>query len=804
MPRENRKRGKKHKKKPELDYNKIEIQDVPQNEESSQQPSWIRQAEYKEELNPEAPYGYVDNDVKAYFRTVDVQIRDWQENRVAQADDADIDPNEDRHMFFVAALSEMSGKEKQLATDPDCSLILERIAHSMDDFVRRVFLDSLAGSFEVLSKHRFASHVCQTMFAVVKDTASREARGIIPDVPESSEHGELRTLTQLILDICEEFLPSLGTLIMDPFASHVIRSLLVLLTPHLAAEDAAVLRSKKSFHWKAKQGSMSSVFTGDKGKGKENRSLSVPPKFRQVARRFVQTLRKDLNDNEVRALAADKVACPALKILIEMEADHGMSNDRGSLMDSVTMGVVSACLDDPSLNAVEPSDYVNTHLRDPTSSHLLEAIITHSSEHVFSVLWNSHLRGKLPRLAIHPVANFVVSRAFDRVSGIQLEEALEELQGSWNKILQATRINVMRIAIDRAAKLQACEQGVAEAVCSAFELTNEDERKHTVPCLLHLMTLKDYQAAISSIHENEANSKKAGREKVKSSRLEPASYGAQLLQSLLRLSEPHNGLVINSINSLPMEERIKLAHNSYSSRIYDVLLDSPSVPQKAKRKFVMDFIGHYHLLVDDRFGSHVVDRCWDFADTYLKEKIARSLISYDRNLIASYYGRFFVRHLQLQLLQRDSNEWKNVQTKLKKQKEQEKLDAAVAASGTAQAATKSKSNNEAPPKKQNEKAEKKEPKAQKRKREVQEAGKEEDEIDAVFNLAIGKGVKRAALHADDGGGGGVDGTKKRRRRKVDDGLQQDDELQTILGAIKDAPDLNDPSPEKKKKRKRES
>jgi nucleolar protein 9 len=49
-------------------------------------------------------------------------------------------------MFFVAALTEMSGKEKQLATDAECSVILERMSYSMDDFARRVFLDSLAGS----------------------------------------------------------------------------------------------------------------------------------------------------------------------------------------------------------------------------------------------------------------------------------------------------------------------------------------------------------------------------------------------------------------------------------------------------------------------------------------------------------------------------------------------------------------------------------------------------------------------------------------------------------------------------------
>jgi nucleolar protein 9 len=49
-------------------------------------------------------------------------------------------------MFFGAALQEMNGKERQLATDPECSTILERMLYSMDDFARRVFMDALSGS----------------------------------------------------------------------------------------------------------------------------------------------------------------------------------------------------------------------------------------------------------------------------------------------------------------------------------------------------------------------------------------------------------------------------------------------------------------------------------------------------------------------------------------------------------------------------------------------------------------------------------------------------------------------------------
>ena len=73
-----------------------------------------------------------------------------------------------------------------------------------------------------------------------------------------------------------------------------------------------------------------------------------------------------------------------------------------------------------------------------------------------------------------------------------------------------------------------------------------------------------------------------------------------------------------SLTSLSVEERIKIAHNVYGSHVFDVLLSLPSINAKAKRTIIMDFIGSYHVLVDDRIGSHVVDRCWEYADTYLK------------------------------------------------------------------------------------------------------------------------------------------------------------------------------------------
>ena len=96
MPRENRKRGKKHKKQPEQRPEQQHEEEPEPIVESLDKPSWIISGPKKgQEVDPGAPYGYVDADIKAYFRTVDVQIRDWQENRDEDSGEAgDTDPNE--------------------------------------------------------------------------------------------------------------------------------------------------------------------------------------------------------------------------------------------------------------------------------------------------------------------------------------------------------------------------------------------------------------------------------------------------------------------------------------------------------------------------------------------------------------------------------------------------------------------------------------------------------------------------------------------------------------------------------------
>jgi nucleolar protein 9 len=109
---------------------------------------------------------------------------------------------------------------------------------------------------------------------------------------------------------------------MDQFASHVVRELLFLLCPQLFQSGAphksqAFVRSRKSVAWKAKQGPLKSIFGGDEldqGQNQTKKEVGQPPAFHEVARKYVTMLKATSGANEIRSLAASKVACPVLQV----------------------------------------------------------------------------------------------------------------------------------------------------------------------------------------------------------------------------------------------------------------------------------------------------------------------------------------------------------------------------------------------------------------------------------------------------------------------------------------------------------
>lgn len=221
MPKEFRKRGRGNRRKPEKKeedaicipstepptyQNVLDL--VPAEEpvrDNEPQPNGI--SSDAQPLFPEP-----DPDLKAYWREIDEKIQELE--RLGAGSTHRSDPREgdegeeeedERHLLLRSALEELSGHELSLAADPETSIILERLIHSMDDFAKRVLADRFIGHFVALSSHRHASHVVQTLLVLSAPVLAREAEGKAEECNNEvdREQSDLPPMHLLLVQACE-------------------------------------------------------------------------------------------------------------------------------------------------------------------------------------------------------------------------------------------------------------------------------------------------------------------------------------------------------------------------------------------------------------------------------------------------------------------------------------------------------------------------------------------------------------------------------------------------------------------------
>ncbi|GAA5821647.1 hypothetical protein JCM11251_000951 [Rhodosporidiobolus azoricus] len=664
-----------------------------------------------------------DPDTKAYFQKVAEQIEEmtaqgagqretqWVVNELGEEVEEEVE--DERPLLLRSALESLNGHEVSLAGDGESSVVLEQLLYAMDDFAKRVLLDRFAGQFERLVRHRSASHVLQTLFELAGETVDRETRGDIANGPStaSDDVSTLPTMTSLLISLLAELLPSLPSLIYDPFASHCIRILLLVFSGVHCSSSASssssgpshgkgansAARSKKSTQFRKNQGASfgknwladdASLTTAQQagGKGKARAAedrLAVPSSFADAVRSMHTAL--DALDVEAaqltgaqnavpgegtRKAAMHEVAGPVLRILIELEAAQPGGWVPGGWADRILCGLVSEVYAPETVSEEQKAaaselreEYLAGLLRHPASSPTFEMILHLSPPAVFSPLWRSFFVGKVHRLAANAVANFVVAVGISRVNEEEMRELVgelgrvaEERRGEW---IDNFRTGVLRALMESAARLKCCEAEVSELMLDTFGLKTPEDKKLVVPCVLTLNRLVHWRKLATGATP------------------EPSTQGSVLLQTWLRMHAPHNQVVLDSIITLPFDQLLPLSRSATSSRILDALLTSATVPPRSLRSFLLSLIGHIPELADDRIGSRIAERAFATADPFLKDKMAASCFDRQDELQASAYGHFLARKMELPLWGRKREEWKLKMGKLMAEEKARQLAAAA-------------------------------------------------------------------------------------------------------------------------------
>ncbi|SPO24454.1 related to NOP9 - essential subunit of U3-containing 90S pre-ribosome [Ustilago trichophora] len=561
-----------------LDGDETVASTAPQQGEEDGQPNWVKLGERSSKAEHEAPFGYVDAELKAYLRAgweriVELESQGYAAKSTltaltaasssssgpshAQYTGAGEDDDDDElALLLQATLKEMDGKELLLSTDPDTSLIVEGILHRLPAKPLRVFVDRLAGNFAVLAKHRFASHVVQACLATLQPAVTLEhaspqhfqqhqhrfngSNGSNGKAAASSayasdtativnEDGILRSATQLILDIAEELSADqnlLTSLVTDAFGSHVLRSLLCVLTgrniqtdasstPHAAA--ASDLRSRRSAKYRTRKAPTAPAGTYNASASSEDLLVVIPDLLYIRAAGLRQQILEEISVEVVRRWATDAVASPLLQLLIEAEADSLNSLEdaqlwKGTLVDSLLNGFVSSPPTAEGEEDPQKDSYLETSLRDSVASHALQLALERAPASAASRFFSIYIRNRMAKLCVHPAANHIVATLIRRLSASDLAPAVAEMAKIASGMVKEQMAGCLQAAVDRVVQLTTQRESeeeeakqlvrsVSDVVLSAFRLkTNSaegeqdggEELKLLVPAVLALKTRKAY------------------------------------------------------------------------------------------------------------------------------------------------------------------------------------------------------------------------------------------------------------------------------------------------------------------------
>lgn len=209
----------------------------------------------------------------------------------------------------------------------------------MGDRGRRVLVDSLAGNWETLIRHRFASHVVQSWIRLGADALDREesddnTRNLQPDA-SASENYSLPSMAELFTGLVESIRPTLPSLLTHAHASPPIRLLFLVLSPSRTLPDldgdarGTAIRSKKSGKYRKNHAVQGKRFIGDeeesssglsngKGKGKESAETRrrVTSALVDLAKEVRRELKSRIPAGEWRIMGQNVVGSAMIQVRI--------------------------------------------------------------------------------------------------------------------------------------------------------------------------------------------------------------------------------------------------------------------------------------------------------------------------------------------------------------------------------------------------------------------------------------------------------------------------------------------------------
>lgn len=441
------------------------------------------------------------------------------------------------------------------------------------------------------------------------------------------------TMENLFLYTLNELENNLGFLITDPFASHTLRVLLLVLSgrPLADVNTTALLQSKKKENVSMLVGTLSIS---------EMRTMSrtVPESFGLAVEKIIFRSVAGLDTTYLRALATHPVANPVLQFLLVLELS---SSGKQKAKDPRSLFRKLIPEDSPELDSSTTS-FINNLAYDTVGSRLLEAIIKHAPGKSFKMLYGTIFGDKIGILAKNDVAGFIVIKFLERLSKEDLHSATEQIGPFIGFLLQRSRTSIIKTLIERCRIRDVDVQPISDAIVQAYG----SNASHRLMEMLRLDT---------SNTDGMAEDRKRQVEKQDAAKV----HGSLLAQTMLDTPGVLRGLITDGLLTMDITTLIIVAKDRSASRMLQCSLAVSEESLKYRRVLVQRFFGHITELATDTIASHVVDEFWTASKglKFIREQIAAELFKNEAIIRDSFSGRAVWKNWKMDIYKTKRRDW---------------------------------------------------------------------------------------------------------------------------------------------------
>ena len=555
-------------------------------------------------------YGLLTQDEQDYYTGVNSKL-----------DANDFQFTEDQDLFVEAVHRESQGKELKVACSQSSSRYLERIVNISTPAQVKALLKTFLEHLIPLVCHRFASHVIESVLLKGADSVGKD---------EKEEDGSME---ELFMEVARQLKPDIGYLMTEKFATHVVRTLMLILSGESLNSDF----SRKVLGRKQKDAAETN--------GGATVDRYVPPSFQSILSELIEKPVAGLQTSYARSLATSPTGNPVMQLLLRFEL-----NVAGKQKIKDEHSLFRRLLPDNSFeDDTDSAKFILGLIYDPTGSRLIEVLVQNLPGKTFKKIYRSLIKSRLSDLAKNEIASHVATRALERLGKDDLEEAIELIAPELPSNISRNQLTVLRTLIDRISIRQANPALVLEALRVSY---GEDP-------VLRLPRMLCLDAAPE--REKGETDRKGGTVEMTTQKSAVDVHGSFLAQSIFQ-APPFCDFLHNSLLELDIVLLLSLCRDRIGTYVVQTALTSPQSPSAFLRPLCHSIQPHSVEMATDSVGSHVVDALWTATSRstglhFIKESIASNLASAESQLRESIPGRMVWRNWAMDLYRRRRREW---------------------------------------------------------------------------------------------------------------------------------------------------